>query len=157
MHESLRTKTFLTLARRLLMLGCVSSLLSCDIPYVAEGSWDVVYELPGQQRFGVWHISEEIGVKVEGELSLRIDELELAGSRMSWSANATNPLEPAGSVRASISMAPLTGTGSPAPCIPSPATSPSPAPGNKCLNQPTVVCVTALLRESRILCWIGRL
>ncbi|MFZ8990070.1 MAG: hypothetical protein ACO2ZJ_06975 [Pseudohongiellaceae bacterium] len=53
----------------------------------------------GQQRFGVWHISEEIGVKVEGELSLRIDELELAGSRMSWSANATNPLEPAGSVQ----------------------------------------------------------
>ena len=99
MHESLRTKTFLTLARRLLMLGCVSSLLSCDIPYVAEGNWDVVYELPGQQRFGVWHISEEIGVKVEGELSLRIDELELAGSRMSWSANATNPLEPAGSVQ----------------------------------------------------------
>ena len=100
MHESLRTKTFLTLARRPLMLGCVSLfLLSCDIPYVAEGSWDVVYELPGQQRFGVWHISEEIGVKVEGELSLRIDELELAGSRMSWSANATNPLEPAGSVQ----------------------------------------------------------
>ena len=100
MHESLRTKTFLTLAHRPLMLGCVSLfLLSCDIPYVAEGSWDVVYELPGQQRFGVWHISEESGVKVEGELSLQIDELELAGSRMSWSANATNPLEPAGSVQ----------------------------------------------------------
>lgn len=100
MHESLRTKTFLKLARRPLMLGCVSLfLLSCDIPYVAEGSWDVVYELPGPQRFGVWHISEESGVKVEGELSLQIDELELAGSRMSWSANATNPLEPAGSVQ----------------------------------------------------------
>lgn len=100
MHQSLRTKTFLTLAHRPLMLGCVSLfLLSCDIPYVAEGSWDVVYELPGQQRFGVWHISEEIGVKVEGELSLLVDELELAGSRMSWSANATNPLEPAGSVQ----------------------------------------------------------
>ena len=100
MQESLRTKTFLTLARRPLMLGCVSLfLLSCDIPYVAEGSWDVVYELPGQQRFGVWHISEESGVKVEGELSLQIDELELAGSRMSWSANATSPLEPAGSVQ----------------------------------------------------------
>ena len=100
MLESLRTKTFLKLARRPLMLGCVSLfLLSCDIPYVAEGSWDVVYELPGQQRFGVWHISEESGVKVEGELSLQIDELELAGSRMSWSANATNPLEPAGSVQ----------------------------------------------------------
>ena len=100
MHESLRTKTFLTLARRPLMLGCVSLfLLSCDIPYVAEGSWDVVYELPGQQRFGVWHISEESGVKVEGELSLQIDELELAGSRMSWSANATNPLELAASVQ----------------------------------------------------------
>ena len=134
----------------------VSFLLSCDIPYVAEGSWDVVYELPGQQRFGVWHISEEIGVKVEGELSLQIDELELAGSRMSWSANATNPLEPAGSVQRLNFNGTVNGTGSPAPYIHSPATSPSPAPGNKCLNHPTVVCVTALLRESRILCWIGR-
>ena len=100
MHQSLRTKTFLTLARSPLMLGCVSLfLLSCDIPYVAEGSWDVVYELPGRQHSGVWHISEENGVNVEGELSLQVDELELAGSRMSWSANATNPLEPAGSVQ----------------------------------------------------------
>ena len=100
MHQSLRTKTFLTLAHRPLMLGCVSLfLLSCDIPYVAEGSWDVVYELPGQQRAGVWHISEKSGVKVEGELSLLVDELELAGSRMSWSANATNPLEPTASVQ----------------------------------------------------------
>ena len=100
MHQSLRTKTFLTLAHRPLMLGCASLfLLSCDIPYVAEGSGDVVYELPGQQRAGVWHISEKSGVKVEGELSLLVDELELAGSRMSWSANATNPLEPAGSVQ----------------------------------------------------------
>ena len=100
MHESLRTKTFLTLACRPLMLGCVSLfLLGCDIPYVAEGSWDVVYELPNQQRAGVWHISEESGVKVEGELSLQIDQLELAGSRMSWSANATNPLEPTASVQ----------------------------------------------------------
>ena len=82
------------------MLSCVALfLLSCDIPYVAEGSWDVVYELPGQQRSGVWHISEENGMNVEGELNLKIDEFELAGSRMYWSANATNPLEPAGSVQ----------------------------------------------------------
>jgi len=100
MQQPLRTKTFLTLARRPLMLGCVSIfLLSCDIPYVAEGSWDVVYELPGRQHYGVWHISEETGVNVEGELNLQVDELELAGSRMSWSANAANPLEPAGSVQ----------------------------------------------------------
>ena len=100
MHQSLRAKSFLTLARRPRILGCASLfLLGCDIPYVSEGSWDVVYELPGQQRSGVWHISEENGVNVEGELSLQVDELELAGSRMSWSANATNPLEPAGSVQ----------------------------------------------------------
>lgn len=100
MHQSLRAKSLLTLARRPRILGCASLfLLGCDIPYVSEGSWDVVYELPGQQRSGVWHISEENGVNVEGELSLQVDELELAGSRMSWSANATNPLEPAGSVQ----------------------------------------------------------
>ena len=70
-------------------------LLSCDIPYVAEGSWGVVYELSGQQRFGVWHISEESG---EGRRAgLQIDELELAGSRIL--VGTTNPLEPAGSVQ----------------------------------------------------------
>ena len=100
MHQSSIAKTVPTLPRRQLMLSCVALfLLSCDIPYVAEGSWDVVYELPGQQRSGVWHISEENGMNVEGELNLQIDEFELAGSRMYWSANATNPLEPAGSVQ----------------------------------------------------------
>jgi len=100
MHQSSIAKTFPTLPRRQLMLGCVALfLLSCDIPYVAEGSWDVVYELPGQQRSGVWHISEENGMNLEGELNLQIDEFELAGSRMYWSANSTNPLEPAGSVQ----------------------------------------------------------
>ena len=100
MHQSSIAKTLPTLARRQLMLGCVAFfLLSCDIPYVAEGSWDVMYELPGQQRSGVWHISEENGIDVEGELNLQIDEFELAGSRMYWSANAINPLEPAGSVQ----------------------------------------------------------
>ena len=100
MHQSSIAKTFSTLPRRQLMLGCVTLfLLSCDIPYVAEGSWDVVYELPGQQLSGVWHISEENGMNVEGELNLQIDEFELAGSRMYWSANATSPLEPAGSVQ----------------------------------------------------------
>ena len=100
MHQSSTAKTFPTLPRRQLMLGCVALfLLSCDIPYVAEGSWDVVYELPGQQRSGVWHISEENGMNLEGELNLQIDEFELAGSRMYWSANSTNPLEPAGSVQ----------------------------------------------------------
>ncbi len=100
MHQSSIAKPFPTLPRRQLMLGCVTLFLfSCDIPYVAEGSWDVMYELPGQQRSGVWHISEENGMNVEGELSLQIDEFELAGSRMYWSANATNPLEPAGSVQ----------------------------------------------------------
>ena len=100
MHQSSIAKTFPKLPRRQLMLSCVALfLLSCDIPYVAEGSWDVVYELPGQQRSGVWRISEENGMNVEGELNLKIDEFELAGSRMYWSANATNPLEPAGSVQ----------------------------------------------------------
>ena len=67
-------------------------------PYVAEGSWDVVYELRPATLRCLAH-QRRSGVKVEGELSLQIDELELAGSRMSWSANATNPLEPAGSVQ----------------------------------------------------------
>ena len=71
-------------------------LAACDIPYVAEGSWDVVYELPGREINATWHIDEEAGLRMEGMLVMTIDELELAGSRISWSADASSPLDPAG-------------------------------------------------------------
>lgn len=76
------------------LLSCL--LAACDIPYVAEGSWDVVYELPNREISGAWHIDEEAGLRMEGMLVMTIDELELAGSRMSWSADAPSPLDPAG-------------------------------------------------------------
>ena len=66
------------------------------MPYVAEGSWDVVYELPDREINATWHIDEEGGLRMEGMLVMTIDELELAGSRMSWSADASSPLDPAG-------------------------------------------------------------
>lgn len=71
-------------------------LAACDMPYVAEGSWDVVYELPDQEINATWHIDEEAGLRMEGMLVMTIDELELAGSRISWSADASSPLDPAG-------------------------------------------------------------
>lgn len=86
-------KNFMTLYRLKVAIGSIALfLLGCDIPYVAEGSWDIHYDFPGQQRVGVWHVSEKEGVSVEGELTMRIDEFDLTGSRMSWSANAPNPL-----------------------------------------------------------------
>ena len=71
-------------------------LAACDIPYVAVGSWDVVYELPDREINATWHIDEEAGLRMEGMLVMTIDELELAGSRISWSADASSPLDPAG-------------------------------------------------------------
>jgi hypothetical protein len=71
-------------------------LAACDIPYVAEGSWDVVYELPNREINATWHIDEDAGLRMEGMMVMTIDELELAGSRMSWSADAPSPLDPAG-------------------------------------------------------------
>jgi|TARA_B100001059_G_scaffold44189_1_gene36486 hypothetical protein len=80
-----------------LLAALLSSLLAaCDIPYVAEGSWDVLYELPAREVNATWHIDEETGLRVEGMLVMTIDELELAGSRISWSAVAPSPLAPAG-------------------------------------------------------------
>lgn len=71
-------------------------LAACDIPYVAEGSWDVVYELPDREINATWHIDEEASLRMEGMLVMTIVEFELAGSRMSWSADAPSPLDPAG-------------------------------------------------------------
>jgi hypothetical protein len=82
--------------RALLAILLKFLLAACDIPYVAEGSWDVVYELPYRQINATWHIDEETGLRMEGMLVMTIDELELAGSRMSWSADAPSPLDPAG-------------------------------------------------------------
>ena len=73
-------------------------LAACDIPYVAEGSWNVSYELPTQPINAVWHIDEDTGLRMEGDLVMTVDELELAGSRMSWSADAPSPLDPTGAV-----------------------------------------------------------
>lgn len=85
--------------RSLLAIVLSFLLATCDIPYVAEGSWDVVYELPDREINATWHIDEEAGLRMEGMLVMTIDELELSGSRMSWSADAPSPLDPAGATQ----------------------------------------------------------
>ena len=82
--------------RILLAILLTLLLAACDIPYVAEGSWDVVYVLPDREIHATWHIDEDAGLRMEGMLVMTIDEFELAGSRMSWSADAPTPLDPAG-------------------------------------------------------------
>ena len=82
----------------LVAIAC-ALLIGCDIPYVAEGSWDVSYELPAQEINAVWHIDAESGLRMEGDLVMTVIELELAGSRMSWSADAPSPLDPNGEVQ----------------------------------------------------------
>ena len=85
--------------KHLIIAVAVVLLTGCDIPYVAEGSWDVSYELPGQPINAVWHIDENAGLRMEGDMIMTVDELELAGSRMSWSADAPSPLDPDGAVQ----------------------------------------------------------
>ena len=75
------------------------SLTGCDIPRVAEGSWDVEYELPQGNINAVWHINRDSGLRMEGALVMTAEELELAGSRMSWSADAPSPLDPDGAIQ----------------------------------------------------------
>lgn len=82
--------------RILLAILLTLLLAACDIPYVAEGSWDVVYVLPDREIHATWHIDEDAGLRMEGMLVMTIVEFELAGSRMSWSADAPSPLDPAG-------------------------------------------------------------
>lgn len=62
-------------------------LVSCDIVPVAVGEWDIETEADGHTETSVWTITEPQAITITGAMSLQAEEVEFAGSRLSWSAN----------------------------------------------------------------------
>lgn len=63
------------------------ALIACDIVPVAVGEWDIETEADGHTETSVWIITEPPAITLSGGTSLQADEVEFAGSRLSWSAN----------------------------------------------------------------------
>jgi len=63
------------------------TLSSCDIVPVAVGVWDIDTETASGIESSVWTITEPPAVVISGAMSLQAEEVEFAGSRLSWSAN----------------------------------------------------------------------
>lgn len=85
---------FLKLVQRIFLLGSINLLAACDIPSVSEGQWNVVTEGIGPGGINlesVWVVTDLPSLTVEGEPALVVDEIELVGSRMSWSSEMTDP------------------------------------------------------------------
>ena len=69
------------------MLPLALLLSSCDIVPVAVGEWDMETETANGIESSVWTITEPPAVSISGAMSLQAEEVEFAGSRLSWSAN----------------------------------------------------------------------
>ena len=62
-------------------------LSSCDIVPVAVGEWDIETETDSGTDLSVWTITEPPAINISGAMTLQAEEVEFAGSRLSWSAN----------------------------------------------------------------------
>lgn len=82
---------------RIFLLGSISLLVACDIQSVSVGEWAVITEEIGagdSDMESVWTISDDPTLSVQGNPALEVGEIELVGSRMSWSSEMTDPSDP---------------------------------------------------------------
>lgn len=79
-------------AHQFLLLTLTCSLLtSCDIEPVSVGVWEVTIEAPQGSRDAIWTITSEPSLTISGSSGnreLQVEEIDLAGSRIVWSAEA---------------------------------------------------------------------
>lgn len=79
---------------RLLLLFLISLLNACEFQPVAVGVWDMETNLKGElienERTvsSVWTITDYPKLSITSQTTVDADELELAGSRISWSSSA---------------------------------------------------------------------
>ncbi len=70
-------------------------LLACDIQSVSVGEWSITLEGGGAIQESIWTIGDT-SLVMTGEFELTVEELELSGSRVSWSSSMANPDSAAG-------------------------------------------------------------
>lgn len=76
------TMKLIRLASKLLPLLILSS---CDITPVSVGNWDITIESSQSTQRLTWSITEEPTLTILGDNPLQVEELDLSGSRITWS------------------------------------------------------------------------
>lgn len=63
-------------------------LSSCDFTPVSVGVWDITIETEQGDRNTTWTITDEPALTIMGNSELSVEEIDLAGSRITWSTEA---------------------------------------------------------------------
>lgn len=64
-------------------------LLSACEP-VATGVWNIETEIDGEIQQSVWTITNQPSVSISGDLAIEAEEVDFAGSRLSWSSSSAS-------------------------------------------------------------------
>ncbi len=57
---------------------------------VATGVWNVETEIDGEVQQSVWTITNQPSVSISGEQVIEAEEVDFAGSRLSWSTSSAS-------------------------------------------------------------------
>ena len=74
------------------------ALISCDITPVGVGVWEISIETDAGNQYATWTITDKPGLTISGNTDVLVEEIDLAGSRVTWSTDAlvflnTSPAE----------------------------------------------------------------
>lgn len=75
--------------RRIVVPGLALWLSSCYIEPVAVGVWDIETEAGGSTESAVWYITDPPALTIEGSGTTEAEEVDFAGSRLSWSSTVS--------------------------------------------------------------------
>lgn len=53
---------------------------------VATGVWNIETEFEGEVQQSIWTITNQPSLSISGELNIEAEEVDFAGSRLSWSS-----------------------------------------------------------------------
>jgi len=81
---------------KILLLVAVPLFTACGIDAVGVGEWDIRVALPEGELLSVWTITADERISISGESIAEVDEVELAGSRMAWSAQTSRLTDSSG-------------------------------------------------------------
>jgi len=63
-------------------------LSACDIVPVSVGTWDIAIESEAGNSSSRWIITDEPSLTISGNSEINVSEIDLAGSRITWSTDA---------------------------------------------------------------------
>lgn len=82
------TFSLMNASQKISALLCLLMLPSCDITPVSVGVWDITIENDLGSQNAAWTITDDPSLTISGINELQVEEIDLAGSRITWSTQA---------------------------------------------------------------------